>query len=557
MKPIVLSAALLALAPATALSQSAPDGSWRQEATRLLDDAYPADGPGAAVIVMHGDEIVFTDAQGLANLETGRELTSDTVFRLGSITKQFSAAVILQLAEEGLLSLDDTVSDFLPGFPEPGASATVRQLLNHTVGIQSYTGIPGWMVEANTNRPYTTEEMIAIFADLPAPFQPGQSFSYNNSGYVLVGAIIEAVTNRPWHEAIEDRIGEPLGLESLRYGEEEAHVAAMAKGYTQGEDGVVPAQKIHMSVPHAAGGLIGTVEDVAGWAYGLHHGEIIGEVSYAEMIAPTELPGGEVIDYGFGIAQMEIRGREALGHGGGIFGFSTDSVYIPQADLFVAVFANSDSPQTAPGLVMRRLAGLALGDRYERFEQADIAAETFEGLFGVYSIDGGNGTRQFFARDGQLYTLRSGGSQSEVFPAGNDRFFYGPDSLTWFEIERAEDGSHTMLMHQNGAVDPERAVRTGPVPDQPDTVDLSWATLERYVGQYALGGAVVTIAPGEDGGLTTQLTGQPALPLRALSETEFLVEGVDARLEFTIESGTVPALTIHQAGREMRAARME
>ncbi|TGY88102.1 class A beta-lactamase-related serine hydrolase [Marinicauda algicola] len=557
MKTIALSAALLALAPGVALAQNAPSETWRADAARLLDEAYPADGPGAAVIVTHGGETVFAAGQGLADLETGREITPDTVFRLGSITKQFAAALILQLAEEGALSLDDTVSDHLPDFPEPGASATVRQLLNHTVGIQSYTNIPGWMVEENTNRPYTTDEMIAVFADLPAPSAPGEAWAYNNSGYVLVGAVIEAVTGKPWHEAVAERFAEPLGLDTLRYGEEEDEIAAMAEGYTRGEDGVRPAQRIHMSVPHAAGALVGSVEDVAAWSHALHGGEIIGEVSYAQMIAPTELPGGEVVDYGFGIAPTEVRGRDAVGHGGGIFGFSTDSIYVPEADLFVAVFANSDSPQTGPGVMMRRLAGLALGDPYPSFEAADIPAEAFEAMFGVYTIEGEAGTRQFFARDGQLYTLRSGGSRSEVFPADGDRFFYGPDSLTWFRIERAGDGAHVMLMHQSGAVEAERAVRTGPVPDEPETVDVAWETLERYLGQYALGGAVVTIAPGEDGSLTTQLTGQPALPIRALSETEFSVEGVDARIVFTLEDGRVPALTIHQAGREMRAEHME
>ncbi|PWE17046.1 hypothetical protein DDZ18_10110 [Marinicauda salina] len=553
---ILAAAASLASAPGWAQAE-APADDWTARAEAYVESAWPADGPGAAVIVARDGETVFAEGRGLADLETGEPITPDTVFRLGSITKQFSAAVILQLVEEGRLSLDDRVSDFLPDYPEPGASATVRQLLNHTSGVQSYTAIPGWMVEENTDQAYTTEELIAVFADLPAPSEPGEAWAYNNSGYVLVGAVIEAVTGQPWHAAVRERIGEPLGLETIRYGVGEDEVAAMAEGYTQGEDGPAPAARIHMSTPHAAGALIGTVGDLADWAHALHNGEVVSDALYAEMIAPTELPDGSTVPYGFGVAPSDLRGREAIGHAGGIFGFNSDSVYLPEEDLFVAVLANSDAPATPSGVAMRRLAAMALGDPYPDFVEADIDLAGIEPLFGVYAIEGGDATRRFYARDGQLYTLRSGASESAVFAAGDDRFFYGPDSLTWFEMERADDGAHVMKMHQNGAEAVERAVYTGPLPDEPAVIELPEATLARYVGEYALGQAVATVSLGEDGGLTTQLTGQPEVGMEAVGETEFRLQGVDARIVFVVEAGEVPAFVLHQSGREMRAERID
>ena len=405
---------------------------FEEKADRFVQSAWPSAGPGAAVIVTEGGKTVYARGQGLADVEAGKPIAPGTVFRLGSITKQLSAAVILQLVDEGKLSLDDPVSKFVPELPQPGANATVRQLLNHTVGVQSYTGIPGWMVEENTNRPYTTAEMITLFKDLPAPSKPGEQWSYNNSGYVLVGAVIEAVTGKPWHEAVEERIARPLRLETLRYGVGEASMPNMAKGYTDGEGGPKPSMKIHMSVPHAAGALVGSVEDIAAWAHALHHGKVVGKASYAGMIAPTPVPGEKApVPYGFGLGLDKVRGRAAIGHGGGIFGFSTESFYMPEKDIFVAVFANSDDPATSPGLAAKRLAAMAIGDPFPEFEKAQVEPKSLEPLFGVYRAKDGDVERRFFVREGQLYTQRGEGPEMKVYPAGGDRFFYGPDSLTW------------------------------------------------------------------------------------------------------------------------------
>lgn len=546
-------AGVAALAFACAGQAQAVPADLQAKADAYLKAAYPADGPGASVIIVDDGKTVYAGGRGLADVEGKTPITPQTVFRLGSITKQFSAALILQLVDEGKLSLDDPLSKFLPTFPQPGAGATVRQLLNHTVGVQSYTGVPGWMVEANVNRPYTTEQMIALFKDLPSPFKPGEAWDYNNSGYVLVGAVIEAVTGKPWHQAVAERLAAPLGLASIRYGVGEAAIARMAKGYTAGPTGASPATPLHMSVPHAAGALVGTVEDLAKWGQALHHGKVVQAASYALMTAPTKLPDGKTIPYGFGLGLAEIRGREAVGHGGGIFGFSTESIYIPQEDLYVAVFANSDAPATAPGIAMRRLAAIALGDPYPVFAKAEIAAATLAPLFGVYTLQGeGGGERLFFARGGKLFTRRKGAPELEVFAAGQDRFFYGPQSLTWFRVARDPGGTHVMEMHQDGADGAEKALRSGPVPPEPVAASVTREILARYVGGYTLGPVTAAVAMSESGGLTIQLTGQPAFPLRAVSSTEFRVDVVDARIVFVSEGAAVKRFILHQGGQVLR-----
>ncbi|HEV2044733.1 MAG TPA: serine hydrolase domain-containing protein, partial [Sphingomicrobium sp.] len=184
---MVRSAIILALLVSASPAAAMP-ADFKSKADSLLADAYAASGPGAAVIVTENGKTVYAAGRGLADIERKVPITPATHFRLGSITKQFTAAAILKLADQGKLSLDDPLSKFLPTYPAPGASATVRQLLNHTGGMMSYTNIPGWMVEAKTGKPYTTDQLIAEFKDVPAPFKPGEKWDYNNSGYVLLGA---------------------------------------------------------------------------------------------------------------------------------------------------------------------------------------------------------------------------------------------------------------------------------------------------------------------------------------------------------------------------------
>ncbi len=548
-----IAAVLAATAGVAAAPAKAQPADLAARANAILEAAYPADAPGAAAIVTRGGRTVFAAGRGLADIEARRPITPDTVFGLGSITKQFTAATILQLVQEGRISLDDPLSRFFPDYPQPGASATVRQLLNHTSGIPSYTSIPDWMAEANINRAYTTAQMIAVFRDLPSRTPPGEAWAYNNSGYVLLGGIIESVTGKAWHEAVVERIARPLGLRTLSYGEDRARSGAAARGYSAADGSVRPPQAMHMSVPHGAGGLAGSVRDLARWAHALHHGRVIDPELYAQMTSPARPTDGSTPPYGFGVRFDEVRGRSTVEHGGAIFGFNTESLYFPDEDLFVAVMANSDSPATDATLVARRLAALALGEPYREFSRADVDAQALTGLFGVYRVSEGV-SRRFFERDGRLFTVREGGADREVLPAADDHFFY-PDDFTWFRIERRPDGAHVMEMHQNGASEAELAVRTGDLPAEPAAVAVGRDILLSYVGRYETEGPAADIAMGEGGALTIQLTNQPAIPLRATSDTEFVIEGVGARIVFHPENGQVNRFVIHQGGRQLEGRR--
>lgn len=546
-------AAVAPIAIMWAVPAAAVPADFKAKADSILTESFAAEGPGAAVVVMDDGKVAYTAGRGLADVKANRPITPDTVFRLGSITKQFTAAVILQLAEEGKLSLSDPLSKFLPDYPKPGANATVAQLLNHTSGIQSYTGLPGWMSSGKPAQAVTTESLIAEFRDKPDEFAAGTKFSYNNSGYVLLGAIIEKVTNKPWHAVVEERIAKPLGLGTIRYGLAESSMPQMAAGYTETDGKQVPARPIHMSVPHAAGALVGSVGDLAKWAKALHGGKVVKSETYQQMIARTRLSDGEEVDYAYGLANGDVRGRRSIGHGGGIFGFSTASLYVPGDDVFVAVFANSDDPESSPDMTAQRLAALAVGDPYPRFTKAEVPASELEPLVGVYKLE--KGERQVFLRDGKLFTRRTGGSNLEAIPAGQGRFYY-PHSLTWFTAAKDASGKPVMTFYQNGSKTPEVATWSGPIPPEAPAVEVAKATLERYAGRYQFGPAPLLVAFADDGRLTVKLGPQNPVSIVPTSATEFRAEGVDARVIFHEKDGAVTHLTIDQGGRQRDAQRV-
>jgi D-alanyl-D-alanine carboxypeptidase len=349
---------LLLCMSSAGMARAEPEKTLSQRIDRLLAESYPEDAPGVTVIATRHGKIVYSGARGLADVERRLPLKSDSILRYASISKQFTAATILKLAQDGKLGLDTPAGQYLP----PCASAkgvTVRQLLNHTSGIRPYTDLPGAMSVESSGRAWTTASLMALFCNQRPVSPPGARYQYNNSGYVLLGAIIERVTGMAWHEAVMTRTTRPLGLRSIRWGAG-AFGAHWARPYTRLGGGIVgPAQPVDMSFPHAAGALVGTARDLARWSDALHHGRVVDQTSYSQMISPTKFTDNTVSDYGFGLENGVVDGVPVIGHSGGIMGGQTDSLYVPSQDLFVAVLANSDAPAVAPSVTVRRIVKLA------------------------------------------------------------------------------------------------------------------------------------------------------------------------------------------------------
>ena len=321
--------------------------------------------------------MIYRKAAGMAQMELGVPLQPDVVFRLGSITKQFTAVAIMMLVQQGKLALSDPIEKHLPGYPTQGHTITIEHLLTHTSGIQSYTGIPGWMTGRIRNE-MTVAELVDGFKKEPMDFAPGERFAYNNSGYVLLGAIIEKASGMSYEAFVNANIFTPLGMTQSFYGSNEPLIAKRAQGYSQREGKVVNAAILSMTQPYAAGSLVSSVDDLAKWDAALYTDTLLPQAARDKMWTPYALRSGKSTDYAFGWGVATLRGTVSIEHGGGIFGFSTHALRIPDARVYVAVLCNSDAPPANPAYVARRLAAIAIGkpfpDRRDHGRAAVLAA---------------------------------------------------------------------------------------------------------------------------------------------------------------------------------------
>lgn len=546
-RPLPIARYAIALAMLAPVARAdAPPPSIRSEARQLLTAAIAdADGPGMAVLVARGDEVLYRDARGRASLELDVPLSPDHVFRIGSVTKQFAAAGLLKLVDDGKVKLDDPLSKFLPDYPD-GERITIAQLLNHTSGIQSYTNIPGYM-DQEIRRDLSTSELIAVFKDKPAEFAPGEGWNYNNSGYVLVGAVIEKASGMPWNVWLDRSLTTPLSLTHTQTGAGRSVIPGHATGYSVNDVGSASAAaSLSMTQPHAAGALVSTVDDLWRWNRALHGGKALSAESYRRMTTPEGKAADAAERYGYGIGVGTLRGRTAYEHGGGIHGFMSYLLYVPDGEITVAVLRNADGSGGQPmGSMARRLAALALGDPYPAMNPIDVPESELESMEGVYRQDADN-ARTLRLRDGKLTSQRSGGPVFDLIPIGRNTFGF-ENSLTYFVLERDDQGTITgMRFFANGEGEGDVWPRTEEALESRVETELPRAALSRLIGDYTSDTLSFKVFFDDNDVLRVQVPGQPAFALKAQSPSLFFITEVDASFEFAPAEGAVETATLKQ-----------
>ncbi|HVG43246.1 MAG TPA: serine hydrolase, partial [Longimicrobium sp.] len=328
---------------------------------------------------------------GKADLENDVAATEHSVYRIGSVTKQFTAAAVMQLVEQGKVRLTDSIGAHLPTLPAAWRGVTVRQLLNHTSGIPSYTNIgPAWT--RRWGEEMSPDTLVALTAALPMWFPAGSSWRYDNSGYVVLGMLIEKVAGRPWATDIEERFIKPLGLTETLNCMAAPVVPRRVHGYESNGTGWVNTPYLAMSQPYAAGALCSSVADLARWNRALHKGQVVSPASYALMTTPE----GAAVEqkYGFGLGRGTVDGREMITHNGGINGFISSNAWVPAADLSITVLTNSGAAPA--GNLLRQVARAALGLPLEvRPTVVPLAAADRARYAGVYALALPGGARDF------------------------------------------------------------------------------------------------------------------------------------------------------------------
>jgi len=550
--PIAL-LATLPLLPALAAPALADSPSARAEAIdRIMSRYYRPGEPGAAVIVVDGGKTIFRKGYGIANLEHGIPVTPETVFAIGSMTKQVTAVATLLLVEDGKLSLGDPIGKYLPAYATHRDSITVEHLLTHTSGIPDYTREQEFYQHACDE--VTLEAVVDSFEDRELLFEPGERWSYSNSGYVLLGAIVEAVSGTTYEEFLRQRIFEVAGMTSTQIGDASRIIEGRATGYQAGDDGWVNARLPSMSQYSSAGAIWSTVDDLARWNAALVEGRIIDREMLERAWSRYELDDGSFTSYGYGWGVGEWQADRVIEHNGGMAGFRSDGVWIPDHGLYVALLTNASGTIPEPYFVARKVATEALGQPWEP-QAVALGAETLSRYPGVYRTDAN--TPMVVRLDGdRLFTQWAGGEKVRAIPRSETELFYeGSFRHLSMEIDAAGE-VRSMTIHDFGT-DPVVARRTSEELPEREVVRLDPAILDRYVGRYELmPGFIVTIRrKGTE--LWSQATGQQEALIHPQSETLFFHDLVEAELEFQLDAaGRVTGFVFRQGGQEMAATRL-
>ncbi|HYC59349.1 MAG TPA: serine hydrolase [Thermoanaerobaculia bacterium] len=526
------------------------------------------------VLVAGESGVIHKKGYGYANFEWQIPNTPDVRFRLGSLTKQFTSMVIMQLVAEGKIKLEDRVTTHLTDYrKDTGDRITIAHLLNHTSGIPSYTGLPGFF-QNESRDPYTPADFVKKWASGDLEFEPGTNWAYNNSAYFLLGAIIEKVTGKTYAEALQERIFDPLGMKASGYDLPTPLIPRRASGYYLAGGRYFNAPYLDMTIPYAAGSLYSTVEDLYLWDRALYTEKLLKEDLKKQIFTPG------LRDYGFGwsIRKTKLDDQKTelsiIRHNGGIHGFSTVLVRVPERKELVVLLDNTSRGDTLDALASGILS--ILHDVEPQQPKKPIAEELQSidrdgaAMVARYRELRSQKPREYDFREPELntlgYTLLQNGRIAdaiEVFRLNVEMFPESANAYDSLGESYAAAGNKELALanyRKSLELDPKnanaRAVIERLEKPAPTAEEMKYP-LDAFVGRYQLAPSFILSFFVEDGKLMTQATGQNKLSLTAESATEFAVVGVPARLAFHMGAdGKATAVTLFQGGQEKRAERI-
>lgn len=320
----------------------------------ILATQYKPNGPGAVFLAAKNGEILYKKAFGLANISLDVPMKTEYIFEIGSITKQFTAIAILMLVEQGKLSLQDYITKYLTDYPTDGHNITIHHLLTHTSGIKNYTSIK----KLNDIRKddLTPTALIDFFKNEPMDFAPGEKFKYNNSGYIILGHIIETISGQSYASFIEEHIFKKLKMCSSSYAVRRKITKNRITGYTSTDKGYKKPWYFSYSLAFAAGSLTSTVDDMLKWQNALDKNILVKNSILNKAFKNYTTNNGESINYGYGWNIKTLNGTKSRRHGGSIFGFKSMSVYLPKEDIYVIGLTNCDC--NSPTQITKKIAAL-------------------------------------------------------------------------------------------------------------------------------------------------------------------------------------------------------
>ncbi|MEO6407037.1 MAG: serine hydrolase [Ferruginibacter sp.] len=515
----------------------------------ILLTQYKPNGPGAVALVAKNGKTIYRKAFGKANLELDVMMKPENVFELGSITKQFTAVSILMLEEQGKLSTNDEITKYIPDYPTHGKKITIHQLLTHTSGIKSYTELPSFMKIARTDM--TPTELINVFKNEPMDFDPGTQWHYNNSGYIILGYIIEKASGKSYASFIEENIFKKLGMAHSYYGSMSTIIPNRATGYQPTKTGFENADYLSLTLPYAAGSLMSTVDDMLLWSQAIHNNILITKESKQKAFTNYTINKGEPIIYGYGWEPNEINGRPSIEHGGGIFGYSTMGIYLPGENVYVIVLTNSSAG--GPGDAALKMATIMLPKATE-LKPVSLTPQQLAQWVGTYEYEG-NILRSVTLENGEMYSQREGGSKIKLIPTSAATFnFTGITS----QYEFAGDKGKRTVILKDRIRRSKGAETTRKATEEKAPVILDAASIQQYVGSYELQPGFEIEVTADGNHLFAQATGQSKFEIFEEKPGTFYLKVVKASIDFNKDSnGKMKSLTLHQNGKDTEGLKIK
>ena len=424
------------------LTLSSVAQSLEQQFDTYIGDQYTSDAPGVSILVAKDGKAIYSKGSGIANLELDIKAAPKHVFEIGSITKQFTAVAILMLEEQGKLSVEDEITKFIPDYPTQDKTITVHHLLNHTSGIKSYTNMPSFMEFARTDM--TPTVLMDKFKNEQMEFDPGTQFNYNNSGYIVLGHIIEVVSGQSYEDFIQTNIFDKVGMNNSYYGSMTRLIPNRARGYSKTETGYRNADYLSLTLPYAAGSIMSTTADLLKWQNAISANTLIKKSSLEKATNGSTLDSGEEITYGYGWYTGNINGSASVEHDGGIFGYSSSGIFLPEENVYVIGLSNCDCGNV--GALVSNVAAMAIGKPFPKKKDAiDLSESQLSKWVGAFEYEGA--IRHVTLKNKQLFSQREGSISMEIYPMSATNFIFdgGNTSYDFF----TENGNRMVTMTVN------------------------------------------------------------------------------------------------------------
>jgi len=521
--------------------------SLESKIDKILRTQFKTNETGVSALVAKDGNVIYRKAFGKADLELDVNMTSKNVFEVGSITKQFTSVAILMLLEEGKLSLDDEITKFIPTYPTNGKKITIHHLLTHTSGIKSYTSMQRF------GEVMTIDEMplkfIDFFKNEPMDFDPGEKYLYNNSGYFILGYIVEKVSGISYPKFIQERIFDAIDMKSSYYGSHKKLIKNRASGYQKGAE-FSNAQYISLTLPYAAGSIMSNVDDMLKWQTAITNNVFLKKATIDKAFTNYTLINGDKINYGYGWSINEINDVSTIEHGGAIPGYLSMGVFVPSKNIYVILFSNCGCQ--SPTNTALEIAALAMDKPSQGEENTfNLSTEQLNTWVGTYEFDN-KVLRYITLKEGQLYSKREGSPQSfKIYPTSPNTFSFKEGFISYYFSMK--DGKKAALFKNR--INKEKGVYVDKqAPKEKELITVSADILKSYEGVFEIQpGFDLTITSLENQ-LFAQATGQQKFELFAESKTKFFLKVVKASVVFHVnEKGEINALTLNQGGRAMRA----